>query len=62
MSPHLLAREWDRLERAALAEADRKFTDVHDKPALWSPLEEVAYVRLIERIHRLFRTDLMEAA
>lgn len=62
MSPQLLDAEWERLERVALKEADRKFTDYHDKPGLWSPLEEIKYVRLIEKVHGLFCTDLTGVA
>ncbi|WUH94614.1 hypothetical protein OG900_33665 [Streptomyces sp. NBC_00433] len=42
------------LEQSALAEADRKFGDVHGDAAEWSPLEEIQYVRLIERVHGVF--------
>lgn len=53
MSPQLEQAFVD-LEQAAIAEADRKFGDVHGDAAEWSPLEEVQYVRLIERVHTVF--------
>lgn len=56
MSPQLAAELAD-LEQAALAEADRKFHDVHGQVAEWSPLEQVAYVRLIERVHHVFHPE-----
>jgi hypothetical protein len=58
----LLAAEFADLEERAIAEADRKFGDVHGPAADWSPLEEVAYVRLIERVHRIFHPELTQAA
>lgn len=56
MSP-LLAAEFADLEQRAIAEADRKFSDVHGDAADWSSLEEIRYVRLIERVHGVFHAD-----
>lgn len=56
MTPQLAAEMADA-ETNAVAEADRKFYDIHGPAADWSPQEEVAYVRLIERVHAVFHGD-----
>lgn len=57
MSPVSLAAEFADLEQDALAEADRKFGDIHGSPDAWSPLEEIQYVRLLQRVHHAFHPD-----
>lgn len=56
-APDRLNAEFADLEQNALAEADRKFGDVHGDPGDWSPLEEIRYVQLIERVHHLFHPE-----
>jgi hypothetical protein len=52
--PQAVERDFVDLEQAAIAEADRKFGDVHGPAPKWSPQEEVQYVRLITRVHHVF--------
>lgn len=55
MSPRELAAEWADLETRAVAEADRKFHNVHGPEDEWSDGEQAAYVGLIAKVERLFR-------
>lgn len=52
--PQAVEQVFVDLEQAAIAEADRKFGDVHGDAADWSPQETVQYVHLIERVHHVF--------
>jgi hypothetical protein len=61
VAPDPLEAEFADLEQNALAEADRKFDDVHGPATEWSPLEEIGYVLLIERVHRVFHPDQAQA-
>lgn len=57
MSPKTLERDFVDLEQAALAEADRKFADVHGPAAEWSGPEEVSYLKLIVKVHAVFHPE-----
>ncbi len=57
MTTETLHAEFVDLEQAALAEADRKFGDVHGDSADWSPLEIKQYVGLISRVHSVFHPE-----
>lgn len=62
MSPQLAA-EWADREQAALAEADRKYHDIHgDDETEWSALERGSYLDLIATIHGWFHGDEFEVA
>lgn len=62
MTPQLAAELADT-EQRALAEADRKFHDLHgDDESEWSPLERRSYLALIATIHGWFRGDEFEVA
>jgi hypothetical protein len=61
MTAETLTAEFAGLERAALAEADRKFGDLHGDPDDWSSLEEAKLVKLVERVHRVFHPDQAQA-
>lgn len=54
MTPQLLAQEFADAEQAALAEADRKFQDIHGPDDQWSDQEDAAYRRLLDRVHAVF--------
>ena len=56
MSPQLAAEMAD-LEQAAVAEADRKFHDLHGAEADWSLLAQRKYVGLIAMVHDVFHAD-----
>lgn len=57
MTVETLSAEFAGLEQAALAEAERKFGDVHGEAEDWSSLEEIQYVRLITRVHHVFHPE-----
>lgn len=61
MTAETLNAEFADLEQNALAEADRKFGDLHGDPDNWSPLEEAKLVKLVELVHRVFHHDQAQA-
>jgi hypothetical protein len=55
MTPLLLAAEMADLEVRAVAEAERKFNDIHGGEADWSAREWDSYDRLMTKVQFLFR-------
>lgn len=58
MSPQLLDAEWERLERAAVAESRRKFNDLNGSKAHWSTAQWAKYERLMAKVRRILLAEV----
>lgn len=54
--------DWERLKRAAVTEADRKFGDFHGRRSDWSPPERTTHTRLMARVQRVLAAPPLEVA